>query len=68
MGTCKKVKGTAKEHIPITHQHEQWWGDGLRTCGGLGGGGQRGKNWDNSNSINNKMFFEKGYLDLYIIY
>ena len=24
--------------------------------GGLGGGGQRGKNWDNCNSINNKIF------------
>ena len=25
--------------------------------GGLGGGGQRGKNRDNCNSINNKIFF-----------
>ena len=33
----------------------------LTVGGGMGRGGQRGKNWDNCNSINNKMLNEKYY-------
>ena len=47
--------GGAKELKHVTRRHEQWCGDGLRERGLLGGGGQRGKNQDNCNSIINKM-------------
>ena len=47
----------ARELIHMTHGHEQWRRDCLKELGGgvLGGGGQRGKNWDNCNSIINKI-------------
>ena len=49
--------GVAKELIRMTHGHEQWWGDCLRESEGLlgGGGGPRGKNQGNCNSIINKI-------------
>ena len=47
--------GGAKELIHMTHGHEQGCGDCLREWGILGGGRQRGKNWDNCNSISNKI-------------
>ena len=57
-GTGWKMKGLAKEHICMTHGHGQPCGDCLREWeGGLGGGGQRGGNWDNCNGINSKVFF-----------
>ena len=40
-----------KEITHMTHGHEQWCGDCLREWGVLGGGGLRGKNWDNCISI-----------------
>ena len=49
----------AKELIPMTHGHEQWCGDCLRGWMVLGGGGQKGKNQDNCNSIINKIQFKK---------
>ena len=33
------------------------WGLAVRVGGGLGRGGQRGKNWDNYNRITIKFFF-----------
>ena len=47
--------GVAKELTHMTHGHEQWCGDCLRNLEMLGGGGQRGKNQDNCNSIINKI-------------
>ena len=48
--------GEAKELICTTHGHEVRWGN----AGGLGGAGQRRvkerKNWDNCNSIINKIW------------
>ena len=47
-GTLKKdLKRKVKENTCITHGH----GSGDR----MGGGRQRGKNWDNCNNINNKL-------------
>ena len=46
--------GKAKELICMTHRHEQRRGDHQRECGILDRQGQRGKNWDNCNSIINK--------------
>ena len=46
--------GVAKELICMTHGHEQRCGDCLREWGLLGGGRQKGKSWDNCNSIINK--------------
>ena len=48
----KKVKGQR------TEMHDPWtwttmWGFTMGTGGRLGGGEQKGKNWDNSYSINN---------------
>ena len=43
--------GVAKEPICMTHGHEQWCGDCLREWAVVDGGGQRGKKWDNCNSI-----------------
>ena len=51
----------AKELTHMAHGYEQWWGDGLRGMGGAGTGWQREKNWDNYNSIINKIFFTMGY-------
>ena len=48
--------GEAKEFICMTHGHEQQCGDCLREWQLLGGGGQRGKNWDNFNIIINKLY------------
>ena len=45
----------AEEFLYMTHGHEQWCGNCLREWGGVGGGGQRGKNWDNCNNIINKI-------------
>ena len=39
--------GAAKELIHMTCGHEQWCGGCLREWRLLGGGEQRGKNWDN---------------------
>ena len=39
--------GVAKELKLMTHGREQWCEDCLWEQGVLGGGGQRGKNWDN---------------------
>ena len=50
----KKVKGLAKE-LCMTHGHGQQCGDCLRELGGAGWRGVKGKNWDNYNSINNKI-------------
>ena len=47
--------GVAKELIHITHGHEQGWGDCLREWKGTGWWGPREKNWDNCNSIINKV-------------
>ena len=47
--------GVAKELPHMTDGHEQWCGDCLREWGMLGGGGQRGKNQDNCNSMINKI-------------
>ena len=47
--------GAAKELICMTDGHEQWWGNCLREWGMLGGGGQKGENQDNCNSIINKI-------------
>ena len=45
----------AKEPIHMTHGHEQWCGECLREWGVLGGMGKRGGNWNNFNSIINKI-------------
>ena len=45
--------GVAKELICMTHGHEQRRGDCWREWGLLGGWRQRGKIWDNCNSIIN---------------
>ena len=48
----------------MTHGHEQGGGDCLRESDGgeLGRGEQRGKNWDNCNDMNNKIFFKITFL------
>ena len=51
--------GVAKEPLHMTHGHETWCGDCLREWRVLGGVGQRGKIWDNCNSIINKISFKK---------
>ena len=51
--------GVTKELIHMTHGYEQWCGDCLRERVVLGGEGQRGKIWDNCNSIINKYIFFK---------
>ena len=43
MGMQSIGNGVAKELIPMTHGHEQWWGVCLREWGVLSGGGQKGK-------------------------
>ena len=50
--------GVAKEFICMTRGHEQWCGDCWREQGVLGGRGQRRKNWDNCNSIINKIYLK----------
>ena len=45
----------AKELIHKSHGHEQWCEDCLRELGGTQWKGLRGKNWDNCNSIINKI-------------
>ena len=47
--------GAATEPTRVTHGREQRWGDCLREQGVLGGGGQKGGNQDNYNSIINKI-------------
>ena len=42
----------------MTHRYELRRGM-LEGMGGLGGGGQRGKNWENCNGIINKIHFIK---------
>lgn len=49
-----------------TCMNELWtrialWGLTMGVVGGLGGGGLRGKYWDNWNSINNKILNENYY-------
>ena len=51
--------GVAKGLICMTHIREQWWGHCLRECGVWSGGGGRGKNQDNCNSIINKIYLKK---------
>ena len=46
--------GVATELIHITHGHEQWCGDCLRV-GGYWVERIKGENWDNCNSIINKI-------------
>ena len=46
--------GVAKEPTHH-HEHEQWCGYCLREWGMRGGWEQRGKNWDNCNSIINEI-------------
>ena len=50
----------AKELIHMAYGHEQWWRNCLSVWGILGGGGQKGKNQDNCNSIINiiKLFIK----------
>ena len=50
------VKYSTRNEVPkntlcMIHQHAQWCGDCLRGWVMLSGRGQRGKNWDNCNSI-----------------
>ena len=45
---------SSQRTICIIHGHEKRGGDCLREWGVLGGGGQRGKNWDKCNSMINK--------------
>ena len=40
---CGIGNGDSKEHIRMTHGHEQWCGDFLSWWGLLGGEGERGK-------------------------
>ena len=47
--------GVAKELTHMTHGHEQWWGDGLRELGVMGGGDKGEKNLDNYSSMINKI-------------
>ena len=51
--------GVAKELTRMTHGHEQRCGDCLTEWRTLGERGQREKNWDNCNSIINKIYFKK---------
>ena len=55
--------GEAKELICTTHRHELR--GGLPEGMGVLGGGGKGRNWDNCNSIVNKMFFKKGRGGIY---
>ena len=50
--------GEVKELIYMTHGHELTGGL-LEGKGVPGGGGQRGKYWDNCNSIINKTYLKK---------
>ena len=43
----------------MTHGHEQWCEYCLREWEVLGAGGQRGKTWDNYNTIINKIKLKK---------
>ena len=50
----------------MAHGHEQFWGYCLREWGLLGGGEQRGKNWDNCyNDIINKIIILKKEIKTY---
>ena len=56
-GDVKKIMGNgeARELICTTHGYElRGWGKLLEGRGIVGRGGQRGKNWDDCNSIINK--------------
>ena len=51
-GKYSTGNGVVRELIGMTHGHEQrGWPEGAWV---LGGWGQKGKNWDNCNSIINK--------------
>ena len=52
MGEVKNSvgNGEAKELICMTHGHELRGKELMEAMGILGGGGQRGKNWDNCKS------------------
>ena len=52
----KKGTGLDKEHVWVTHGHGQHCGNWLGAGGGMGGGGKRGKNWDNYNRITIKKW------------
>ena len=60
MGEVKNGIGNTevKELICTTHGHELRWGD----AGGVGGAGwrgDRGGNWENCNSIINKIYLKR---------
>ena len=56
----KKGKGLVKEPVWMTHGHGQQRGNWLwQQGGGMGGGGKRGKNWDNHNRITIKNDLKK---------
>ena len=53
------MKGLVREDTYTNDGHGQRYGGGLLAVGGeLGGGRQRGENWDNCNRIKNKTFFK----------
>ena len=54
--------GEAKELICMTHGHELRGKELMEAMGILGGGGQRGKNWDNYNSIIYKIYLKKLFI------
>ena len=51
-------KGEAKELTCTTHGHELRVGGLLKGRRVLGGGGERRKNWDNCNSVINKIYLK----------
>ena len=57
MGLVERGEGTSQR--AYMHDPRTWtvvWGLTVGIRGELGGGKQREKNWDNCNSINNKIF------------
>ena len=56
-GRLRIGNGVTKELICMTHTHELGGRDCWREWGVPGRGRQRGKNWNNYNSIINKMYF-----------
>ena len=61
-------KGVAKELMCMDHGHEQWCGDCLRVWEVLNGGGEMEKDWDNCNSIINKIEFKKVLGSWYLLF
>ena len=52
----------------MDHGHEQWCGDCLRVWEVLNGGGEMEKDWDNCNSIINKIEFKKVLGSWYLLF